>query len=96
MGEYVGTPPLDVLTKARFYQDALLHAPQLELTVMAVALRDLDLGRLHRCAPAPAYVCRGRYGGPAAHACAQQKGETRRAGSAQSRSWARWREASRF
>ena len=51
MGGYANTPPLDVLANARFYQDALLHAPQLELTVMAVAVRDLDLHRLHRCAP---------------------------------------------
>lgn len=46
---YSGKPPAEMLTSERYYQDLLLHSPQLETTVMMVTTRDLPLANLQRC-----------------------------------------------
>ena len=40
-----------MLMAERYYQDLILHSPQLETTVMLVATRDLPLANLQRYSP---------------------------------------------
>lgn len=51
LDRFSGQAPADVLLADRYYQDLILHSPQLETTVMLVATRDLPLASLQRYAP---------------------------------------------
>jgi hypothetical protein len=48
---YAERPPAEMLLSERYYQDLLLHSPQLETTVMLVTTRDLPLAQFQRCTP---------------------------------------------
>lgn len=48
LDRFSGRAPAEVLLADRYYQDLILHSPQLETTVMLVATRDLPLASLQR------------------------------------------------
>eukprot|EP00892_Ulva_mutabilis_P011829 jgi/Ulvmu1/9018/UM005_0109.1 len=48
LDRFAGRAPGEVLLADRYYQDLILHSPQLETTVMLVATRDLPLANLQR------------------------------------------------
>lgn len=50
LDRFAGRAPGEILLADRYYQDLILHSPQLETTVMLVATRDLPLANLQRCA----------------------------------------------
>lgn len=55
LDRFSGHAPGEVLLNDRYYQDLILHSPQLETTVMLVATRDLPLASLQRYASPSAW-----------------------------------------
>jgi hypothetical protein len=53
---YARQPPADLLLADRYYQDLILHSPQLETTVMIVTARDLPLVSLQKCDRSAAFT----------------------------------------
>lgn len=60
LDRFSGRAPAEVLLADRYYQDLILHSPQLETTVMLVATRDLPLASLQRYEGSPAKPPRDR------------------------------------